>query len=409
MNMLTPAAPEEVAALYPAVMMPTFGSPQRVLVRGEGCHVWDERGVRYTDLLAGIAVNALGHAHPYVNAAVTAQMATLGHISNFFASRPQVALAARLNTLLTGAETGARVFLTNSGTEANEAAFKATRRTGRTHLVSTTTAFHGRSMGALALTGKPAYRAPFEPLPGDVTFVEYGDAVALEDAVTDETAAVILEPVQGEAGVLIPPAGYLEAARRITHAHGTLLWLDEVQTGVGRTGEWFAHTPSGVVPDLVTLAKGLGNGFPIGACLGIGAAGALLGPGSHGSTFGGNPVAAVAALATLQVIERDDLLDHVRRTGAWLAGRLRGLAHPGIVEVRNAGLLIGIELVAPVAATVVTAALDDGFIVNAATPTTIRLAPPLIVAREQLDPFVDALPAFLDAAALTQDSAKVSR
>ena len=266
MSVLTPidqgSNSADVLDAYATVMMRTFGSPQRVLTRGEGCYVWDADGNRYTDLLAGIAVNALGHAHPYVNAAITAQLGTLGHISNFFASKPQVGLACKLAELLTGSPDGARVFLTNSGTEANEAAFKATRRTGRTHLVSTTTAFHGRSIGALALTGKAAYREPFEPLPGDVTFVPYGDASALAAAVTDETAAVILEPVQGEAGVLIPPLGYLAAAREITSSHGALLWLDEVQSGIGRTGRWFAHHEAGITPDLVTVAKGLATAFP---------------------------------------------------------------------------------------------------------------------------------------------------
>jgi len=387
--------------LYAATMMHTFGTPQRVLARGEGCYVWDEDGRRYTDLLAGIAVNALGHAHPFVVAAVTAQMQTLGHISNYFASRPQVALAAKLVELLADGRAGypnARVFFANSGTEANEAAFKATRRTGRTHLVSTTTAFHGRSMGALAVTGKAAYREPFEPLPGDVTFVPYGDADALAGAVTERTAAVVLEPVQGEAGVVIPPAGYLEAARAITRAHGALLWLDEVQTGVGRTGRWFAHHATDVVPDLVTVAKGLGNGFPVGACLGVGDAAELLQPGNHGTTFGGNPVAAVAALATLSVIERDGLLEHVSNTSRWLRERLTALSHPGITDVRAAGLLVGVDLARPVAAAVVAGALDRGYIVNAATASTLRLAPPLIVTRDQLTGFCEQLPSLLDQA-----------
>lgn len=385
-----------VTDAYGSVMMQTFGTPQRVLARGEGCYLWDVDGFRYTDLLAGLAVNALGHAHPYVNTAITAQLGTLGHISNFFASKPQVALAIKLNELLTGSADGGRVFFTNSGTEANEAAFKATRRTGRTHLVSTITAFHGRSLGALALTGKAAYREPFEPLPGHVTFVPYGDAAALADAVTDQTAAVILEPIQGEAGVLIPPAGYLSAAREITSAHGSLLWLDEVQSGMGRTGRWFAHHEAGITPDLVTVAKGLGNGFPIGACIGIGSTGALLGPGNHGSTFGGNPVAAMAGLATIGVIERDGLLEHTNVTGAWLAESLRALRHRGITDVRQAGLLIGIQLDEPVAARIVEGALAIGFIVNAATPDVIRLAPPLIVTQAQLQTFLDVLPALLD-------------
>jgi acetylornithine/N-succinyldiaminopimelate aminotransferase len=383
---------------YGRTMMRTFGQPQLVLARGEGVHVWDEHGRRYLDLLAGLAVNALGHAHPFVNAAITAQLATLGHISNFFASTPQVALAGRLVELVTRGEGSARVFLTNSGTEANEAAVKITRLTGRSRLVATTTGFHGRSVGALSITGKDSYREPFEPLLRDVTFVPFGDTEALNDAVDAETAAVVLEPVQGEAGVLLPPPGYLQAARDITRASGALLWLDEVQTGIGRCGEWFLHHTANIRPDLVTVAKGLGNGFPLGACLGLDATGDLLGPGSHGSTFGGNPVAAVAGLATLTVLERDGILADVRTKGAEVAHRVRELRHPLITEVRQVGLLIGIELSEPVAPRVVAAALRAGFIVNAATPSTVRLAPPLIITPEQLGTFVTALPGLLDQA-----------
>jgi len=302
-------------------------------------------------------------------------------------------IAERLLALL-GAD--GRVFFTNSGTEANEAAFKATRRTGRTRIVSTVGAFHGRSMGALALTWKPAYRETFAPLPGDVTFVDYGDVDALEAAVDEEAAAFVVEPIQGENGVIEAPPGYLEAAREITARSGALLWVDEVQTGIGRTGEWFAHSRSGVVPDLVTVAKGLGSGFPVGACLAIGAAAELLGPGDHGTTFGGNPVAAVAGLATLAAIERDGLLEQVGRTGAHLAERVERLGHPLVNSVRGRGLLRAVELTQPVAPTVVRLALDAGFIVNATGPTTLRLAPPLILTTAQADTFVDALPTLLD-------------
>ena len=253
---------------YTHAVMNTFGPPKLVLTRGEGAHVWDQNGVEYLDLLGGIAVNALGHAHPALLEAVTTQLGTLGHISNFFASEPQIMLAERLLALL---QVEGRVFFTNSGAEANEAAFKMTRRTGRTHVVVAEGGFHGRTMGALALTSKEAYRAPFEPLPGEVTFVPYGDVEALAAAVTDRTAAVLLEPIQGEAGVVLAPHGYLQAAREITTAAGALLWLDEVQTGIGRTGRWFAHESSGVQADIVTLAKGLGGGIPIGACIGLGA------------------------------------------------------------------------------------------------------------------------------------------
>ncbi|CAA9375569.1 MAG: Acetylornithine aminotransferase [uncultured Nocardioidaceae bacterium] len=377
---------------YSQALMNTFGPPQRVLVRGEGCHVWDADGNRYLDLLAGLAVNALGHAHPVVVAAVTGQLTTLGHVSNFFTSPAQVLLAERLLGLL---GTPGRVFFTNSGTEANEAALKATRRTGRTRVVSTIGAFHGRSMGALSLTWKPSSREPFEPLPGHVDFVPYGDVDALARAVDDRTAAFVVEPVQGEAGVIEAPEGYLAAAREITTRHGALLWVDEVQTGIGRTGDWFAHSRSDVVPDLVTVAKGLGSGFPVGACLGLGDAGSLLGPGQHGTTFGGNPVACAAALATVATIERDDLLSSVRTLGNRLADQVRGLNCSLVHGVRGRGLLRAIELTEPVATAAVASALDAGFIVNATGPTTLRLAPPLVVTADQLDTFVAALPQIL--------------
>jgi acetylornithine/N-succinyldiaminopimelate aminotransferase len=382
----------DLAARYDAALMRTFGSPQRVLVRGDGCHVWDADGSRYLDLLGGIAVNALGHGHPKVVEAVTDQLTTLGHVSNFFASPPQIVLAERLLTLL-GAE--GRVFFANSGTEANEAALKATRRTGRTKIVSTRGAFHGRSMGALAITWKPAYREPFEPLPGEVVFVDYGDVDALAAAVDDRTAAFVVEPIQGENGVIDAPAGYLGKARAITERTGALLWIDEIQAGMGRVGDWFAHAESGITPDLVTLAKGLGAGFPIGAAIGVNAAGELLGPGDHGTTFGGNPVAAAAALATIDVIQEHRLLEHTMVAGAHLAARLDEIR--GVDHVRGRGLLRGIALTDPIAPAVTKAALDAGFIVNAPNPTTLRLAPPLVVSLDQLDTFVDALPELLDA------------
>jgi acetylornithine/N-succinyldiaminopimelate aminotransferase len=378
---------------YAEAVMNTFGTPRLVLTRGEGAHVWDEGGNRYLDLLGGIAVNALGHNHPALVEAVTTQLRTLGHVSNFFATEPQVRLAERLLTLL-GAD--GRVFLTNSGTEANEAALKLTRRTGRTRLVAAEGSFHGRTMGALSLTSKAAYREPFEPLPGHVTFVPYGDAAALGAAVDDRTAAVVLEPIQGEAGVVVPPGDYLQQARRITQDAGALLWLDEVQTGAGRTGAWFAGSDpehGGVQPDVVTLAKGLAGGFPVGACVGLGEAGSLLGPGNHGSTFGGNPVAAAAALAVLDTVEADGLLDNARKQGE----RLRdGLAHPAVTEVRGRGLLVGLDLDGPYAAGVARAALTWGFIINDCTPARIRLAPPLVLTEEQVEEFLAAWPAILD-------------
>ncbi len=382
---------------YGAALMNTFGPPRLVLTRGDGCHVWDDAGNRYLDLLGGIAVTALGHGHPALVGAVTRQLETLGHISNFFASEPQVALAERL-LALAGRE--GRVFFANSGTEANEAAFKLTRRTGRTHLVAAEGAFHGRTMGALALTAKEAYRAPFEPLPGEVTFVPYGDADALRAAVSDRTAAIVLEPVQGEAGVLVPPRDYLAAARQVADDHGALLWFDEVQTGAGRTGAWFAHQNPAlcdpVAPDVVTLAKGLAGGLPIGACLAFGDAAALLQPGNHGTTFGGNPVACAAALAVLDTIVADGLLDRAAELGARLAAGLA--ADPRVLEARTAGLLVGLDLTEPRSAEVMAAAQAAGFIVNNPTPDRIRLAPPLVLADDEADAFLAAWPTILDEA-----------
>jgi acetylornithine/N-succinyldiaminopimelate aminotransferase len=382
---------------YAGAVMNTFGPPKLVLTRGAGSYVWDADGNRYLDLLGGIAVNSLGQAHPALVAAVTEQLGTLGHVSNFFATEPQVTLAERLMGLLrdSAGDGRGKVFFANSGTEANEAALKLSRRTGRTHLVAAEGSFHGRTMGALALTSKAAYREPFEPLPGEVSFVPYGDADALAATVTDETAAVVLEPLQGEAGVVVPPDGYLRAAREIATEHGALLWIDEVQTGVGRTGEWFAHTRSGVVPDVVTLAKGLAGGFPIGACIAVGEHGDLLQPGNHGTTFGGNPVAAAAALAVLETVDKEGLLDNTRTVGA----RLReGLAHEHVTDVRGQGLLIGLDLDAELAAAVVSAAQDAGFIVNATGPRTIRLAPPLNLSMDEAVTFLNAWPGILQAA-----------
>jgi acetylornithine/N-succinyldiaminopimelate aminotransferase len=405
--------PTDLQARYADSLMNTFGPPKLVLTRGEGPYVWDDSGKQYLDLLGGIAVNSLGHAHPALVDAVTTQLKTLGHVSNFFATEPQVRLAERLLELLFApvVEEGApasvskprgKVFFANSGTEANEAAFKLTRRTGRTHLVATEGAFHGRTMGALALTAKAAYREPFEPLPGDVTFVPYGDAGALADAVTDRTAAVILEPLQGEAGVVAPPLLYLQQAREITAAQGALLWLDEIQTGVGRTGAWYAHqnpavaTPQDALADIVTVAKGLAGGFPIGACIATGAAADLLGPGNHGTTFGGNPVAAAAALAVLDTIEKEDLLSHVTALGHHVREQLA--ADDRVTEVRGAGLLIGLDLDKPLSAEVTAAGLKAGFIINNPTPERIRLAPPLVLTHGQADSFLAAWPGILDAA-----------
>ncbi len=383
---------------YTGAVMNTFGPPALALVRGRGAHVWDADGKEYVDLLAGIAVNALGHAHPALVEAVTTQLSTLGHVSNFFATEPQVALAERLLELL--GWTDGRVFFSNSGAEANEAALKLTRRTGRTRLVAAEGSFHGRTMGALALTSKPAYREPFEPLPGDITFVPYDDVAALEAAVDDTVAAVVLEPIQGEAGVVVPSVDYLSAAQRIAHEHGALLWLDEVQTGIGRTGSWFAHQLlDGLDPDVVTLAKGLGGGIPIGATVARGGAAALLQPGNHGTTFGGNPVASAAALAVLDTIEGDSLLAATIARGDQLAALLARQA--GVVEVTGAGLMLGAELDGPYAAQVVVAAREAGFILNATGPSRLRFVPPLVITADDLAALGAALPDILDRARST--------
>ncbi|WP_327039515.1 acetylornithine transaminase [Micromonospora maris] len=377
-------------------MMDNYGTPPLALVSGSGAVVVDETGQEYVDLLGGIAVNSLGHAHPAVVAAVSKQVATLGHVSNLFISEPPVALAELLLAL---AGRPGRVFFANSGAEANEAAFKLSRRTGRTHVVATVGGFHGRTMGALALTGQPAKADPFRPLPGEVTHVPYGDVAALEAAVTDATAMVILEPIQGENGVVVPPAGYLAAARRITARHRALLVLDEVQTGIGRTGHWFAHQAEGVEPDVVTLAKGLGGGLPIGATLAFGPAADLLVPGSHGTTFGGNPVSCAAALAVISTIAHEGLLDHVKRVGERIRRGIDALGHPLVAGVRGAGLLLGVTLTAPVAPAAATALRTAGFLVNPVQPDVLRLAPPLILTAAQADAFLAALPIALTAAA----------
>ncbi|MDQ4021665.1 MAG: acetylornithine transaminase [Actinomycetota bacterium] len=378
-----------------AALMANYGTPALALARGAGAEVWDTGGRRYLDLLGGVAVNALGHAHPAIVRAVTEQISTLGQVSNLYLSEPAITLAETLLDLL-GATGSGRVLFCNSGAEAIEAAFKIARRTGRRKMIGAYGSFHGRTMGALALTGQPAKRDPFEPMPPGVVFVPYGDPAALESVVDGDTAAVFLEPVQGENGVVIPPEGYLQAAREITTAHGALLVLDEVQTGIGRTGTWFAHQSVGVTPDVVTLAKGLGGGLPIGACIGIGPAAHLLQPGQHGCTLGGNPVCCAAALAVLATIASDGLLDHAARLGKEIAVGISALHHPLVGPIAEAGLLIGIGLTSPVSTAVATAARDAGFLVNPAVPDRIRLAPPLVLTDAQAREFVNALPAILD-------------
>ncbi|MFJ8647971.1 acetylornithine transaminase [Streptomyces sp. NPDC093546] len=381
---------------WQGALMDNYGTPRLPLVRGEGAKVWDADGTEYLDFVGGIAVNALGHAHPAIVEAVSTQIASLGHVSNLFVAEPPVALAERLLQLF---GRPGRVFFCNSGAEANEAAFKIGRLTGRTHMVATDGGFHGRTMGALALTGQPAKQQPFLPLPGDVTHVPYGDADALRAAVTEETAFVVIEPIQGENGVVVPPAGYLKAAREITRATGTLLVLDEVQTGIGRCGHWFEHQAHGVDPDIVTLAKGLGGGLPLGATVAFGPAADLLKPGHHGTTFGGNPVACAAGLAVIDTLAADGALDQVKRVGEKLRDGIEALGHPLVSHVRGAGLLLGIVLTEPLAPRVQQAAQDAGLLVNAPAPDVVRLMPPLIIGDDVVDAFLRALPGALDASA----------
>ncbi len=391
--MSTTTTPSPLQTRWAASMMDNYGTPPLGLVAGRGAVLTDEDGREYLDLLGGIAVNALGHAHPAVIEAVTAQLATLGHVSNLYVAEPPLALAEALLAQL-GAP--GRVLFTNSGAEANEAAFKIARRTGRSRIIASEGGFHGRTMGALALTGQPGKRAPFEPMPPGVEFVPYGDVAALEHVVDGDTAAVFLEPIQGEGGVVVPPPGYLAAAREITARHGALLVLDEVQTGVGRTGTFFAHTADGIVPDVITLAKGLGGGLPIGACIGVGPAGDLLQPGEHGTTFGGNPVCCAAALAVLRTLAADDLIAHAAALGKEITTAVEGMAHPLVSHVRGRGLLLGIVLTQPVAKALAGAAQRAGLLLNAPAPDVIRLAPPLILTHDQAHDFLTALPALLN-------------
>jgi acetylornithine/N-succinyldiaminopimelate aminotransferase len=388
---------EELTERWQGTLMNNYGTPRLPLVRGEGVRLWDADGKEYLDFVGGIAVNALGHAHPAVVEAVSRQIASLGHVSNLFIAEPPVALAERL---LQRFGRDGKVYFCNSGAEANEGAFKIGRLTGRPHMVATEGGFHGRTMGALALTGQPGKQEPFLPLPGDVTHVPYGDPQALAAAVTEETALVVIEPIQGENGVVVPPPGYLKAARAITAATGALLVLDEVQTGVGRTGHWFEYQAhEGVLPDVVTLAKGLGGGLPLGATVAFGRAADLLRPGQHGTTFGGNPVACAAGIAVLDTIADDGLLDNVKRQSEKIRGGVEALGHPLIDHVRGAGLLLGIVLTEPLAPQVQQAAQDAGILVNAPAPDVVRLMPALNLGDDVVEAFLGALPGILDQAA----------
>ncbi len=384
-----------------AVMMHNYGTPPIALDHGRGVRVWDTDGREYIDLLAGIAVSSLGHGHPAIVAAVTEQVAKLAHTSNLAAHEPGLRLAERLVDLL---GLPARVFFANSGAEANECALKIARKHGRAldpsggrlEIVAAVDSFHGRTFGALSVTGNAAKREPFAPFPGPVRFVPYGDVGALREAVTDQTAAVILEPTLGESGVVVPPAGYLAAARAACDATDALLIVDEVQSGIGRTGHWFASLAEGVRPDVITLAKGLGGGLPIGACLGVGAAGDIFTPGDHGSTFGANPVSCAAALAVIATIEDEHLLDQVKRVGEHLAHGIGELGRPLVSGTRGTGLWRAITLTGPHAAAVEKAARDQGVIVNAAKPDVLRLAPPLVLTDADVDEALPRLRAAID-------------
>ena len=388
---------KEMTQRWDAVMMHNYGTPPIALDHGSGVRVWDTDGNEYLDFIAGIAVSSLGHAHPAIVQAVTEQVGRLAHTSNLAMHEPGVRLAERLVELL---GLPARVFFANSGAEANECALKLARlhgrAGGRTEIVSCHSSFHGRTMGALSVTGNAAKREPFAPLPGPVTFVDYGDADALRAVVGEQTAAVIVEPTLGEGGVIPAPPGFLAAARAACDAHGALLIVDEVQSGIGRTGQWFASQAEGVRADIVTLAKGLGGGLPIGACLAAGAAGELFAPGDHGSTFGGNPVACAAAMAVLTTITEEHLLDNVKRVGEHLAHQLDALDSPLVNNVRGSGLWRALALSGEHASAVEAAARSRGLLVNAVKPDAIRLAPPLVVTEADVDDAVQRLAAALD-------------
>jgi acetylornithine aminotransferase len=389
----------ELQARWDATLMRNYGTPPVALVSGNGCRVTDADGREYLDLIAGIAVTSLGHAHPAVVSAVTEQVARIAHTSNLFINLPALELAERLVELI--GVPGARVFLCNDGAAANETALKAVMRAqpGRRGFVAAEGSFHGRTLGILALTGKSAFREPFEPLGIETNFVPYGDADALAAAVGSDTAAVFLEPTLGEAGVVPPPSGYLSAAREICDAAGALLVIDEVQGGIGRTGQWFAHQHEAVIPDLVTVAKGLGGGLPVGACIGIGPAAEALTKGDHGTTFGGNPVSCAAALAVIDTIESEKLLDHVATLGAVWHADLAAARSPLLTGVRGRGLWLALVIANQAAPAVEAAARKHGFLVNATGPDAVRLAPPLVLSQADAASFTAALPAILEDAA----------
>jgi acetylornithine/N-succinyldiaminopimelate aminotransferase len=361
-----------------------YGTPSIALEKGKGIIVTDADGNQYLDFLGGIATNILGHAHPAIIKAVTKQVSTLSHVSNFYVHPQAVELAEKLAAMTS--DKSAKVFFCQSGAEANEAALKLSRRTGKVRIVAAQGAFHGRTMGALSMTGQPAKREPFLPLIKGVKHVPFGDIEAMRKAITKKTAMVILEPIMGEAGVIVPPADYLREVRALCDAKGALLVIDAVQTGMGRTGDWFGYEYSGITPDVITLAKGLGGGLPLGAMIALGKAADLFQPGDHGSTFGGNPVTTAAGLAAIKFMESQKILKKVEKQGVFLITELAVI--PGVAEVRGAGLLLGIELETKKASDVAIALQNEGVLVNAANPTTIRIAPALIVTDAQLKRFV---------------------
>jgi len=366
------------------VIQDNYGTPSIELVSGKGSIVKDANGASYIDFLAGIATNVLGHGHPAIVKAVTRQISTLGHVSNFYAHPNVLELAEKLQKM-TG-DKGARTFFCNSGAEANEAALKLSRKTGKFRVVATQEAFHGRTMGALSLTGQPSKRNPFKPLLKGIKHVPFGDSAAMKRAINKKTAMVIVEPIMGEAGVIVPPADYLKSLRQYCDDNGALLVFDCVQTGMGRTGDWFGYEYSGVKPDVITLAKGLGGGLPLGAMIALGPASQLFAAGDHGSTFGGNPVATAAALAVISAIEKEKILAHVDEVGSYLLAELALIQ--GVTEVRGAGLLIGLTLEKPVAKSVVKKCQELGALINAPGDSTIRLAPALNVSMKQAEKFV---------------------
>ena len=369
---------------WSSVVQNNYGTPSIALVKGKGIVVTDADGKQYLDFLGGIATSILGHAHPSIVKAVSKQVATLSHVSNFYAHPNAVELAEKLVSM-TG-DKSARVFFCQSGAEANEAAFKLSRRTGRVRAVAAQGAFHGRTMGALSLTGQPSKREPFLPLIKGVKHVPFGDIESMRRAVTKKTAMVIIEPMMGEAGVIVPPADYLQQIRQLCDEKGALLVIDAVQTGIGRTGDWFGYEYAGITPDVITLAKGLGGGLPLGAMIALGKAAELFQPGDHGSTFGGNPVTTAAGLAAIKFIETQKLLKKVEQKGSYLIQELALI--PGVKEVRGAGLLIGIELESLNSSDVANSLRAAGVLVNAANPTTIRIAPALIVTDAQIKKFI---------------------